>query len=57
LDGCFKALAKISRRDYFSESTKSILKLFLERPAKTNRANVDPFEDSKIALKAVLDSI
>jgi len=57
LDGCFKALEKISRKDYFLESTKSILKLFLERPAKTNRANVDPFQDSKTALKAVLNSI
>lgn len=58
LEGCFKALEKISRRDYFLSSTRSILKFFLEKPMKTNRANVvDPFEDSKAALKAVLASI
>ncbi|EZA55277.1 ran GTPase-activating protein 1 [Ooceraea biroi] len=57
LEGCFKALEKISQRDYFLGPTRSILKLFIEKPMKTNRANVvDPFQDSKAALKAVLDS-
>lgn len=58
LEGCFKALERISRKEYFLLSTRIILKFFLERPVKITRANVvDPFQDSKAALKAVLDSI
>ncbi|XP_036141375.1 ran GTPase-activating protein 1 isoform X2 [Monomorium pharaonis] len=58
LEGCFKALEKIIQRDYFLAQTRSMLKVFLEKPMKTSRANVvDPFQDSKAALKAVLDSI
>ncbi|KYM98869.1 PREDICTED: ran GTPase-activating protein 1-like [Cyphomyrmex costatus] len=58
LEGCFKALEKITQRDYFLAQTRSMLKVFLEKPMKTSRANVvDPFQDSKTALKAVLDSI
>ncbi|KAG5319745.1 RAGP1 protein, partial [Pseudoatta argentina] len=58
LEGCFKALKKIAQRDYFLTQTRSMLKVFLEKPMKTSRANViDPFQDSKTALKAVLDSI
>ncbi|XP_011629760.1 ran GTPase-activating protein 1 [Pogonomyrmex barbatus] len=58
LEGCFKALEKITQKDYFLVQTRSMLKLFLEKPMKISRANVvDPFHDSKIALKAVLNSI
>ncbi|XP_011693581.1 PREDICTED: ran GTPase-activating protein 1 [Wasmannia auropunctata] len=58
LEGCFKALEKITQRDYFLAQTRSMLKVFLEKPMKTSRANVvDPFQDSKTALKAVLDII
>ncbi|KAG5306293.1 RAGP1 protein, partial [Acromyrmex insinuator] len=58
LEGCFKALEKIAQRDYFLTQTRSMLKVFLEKPMKTSRANViDPFQDSKTALKAILDSI
>lgn len=58
LEGCFKALEKIAQRDYFLAQTRSMLKVFLEKPMKTSRANVvDPFQDSKTALKAVLDII
>ncbi|XP_014474387.1 PREDICTED: ran GTPase-activating protein 1 [Dinoponera quadriceps] len=58
LEGCFKALETICQRDYFLEQTKSTLKLFLNKPVKTSRARmVDPFQDSKAALKIVLDRI
>ncbi|XP_029160503.1 ran GTPase-activating protein 1 [Nylanderia fulva] len=58
LEGCFKALEKITQRDYFLAQTRSMLKVFLERPVKTGRANViDPFQDSKADLKAILDNI
>ncbi|EFN89229.1 Ran GTPase-activating protein 1 [Harpegnathos saltator] len=58
LEGCFKALEKICQRDYFLEQTRSTLKLFLDKPIKTSRARVvDPFQDSKAALKTVLDRI
>ncbi|XP_011868365.1 PREDICTED: ran GTPase-activating protein 1 [Vollenhovia emeryi] len=58
LEGCFKALEKVTQRDYFSAQTRSMLKVFLEKPMKTSRANVvDPFQDSKAALKTVLDNI
>lgn len=58
LEGCFKALEKITQRDYFLAQTRSMLKIFLERPVKTGRANViDPFQDSKADLKAILDNI
>ncbi|KYN16476.1 PREDICTED: ran GTPase-activating protein 1-like [Trachymyrmex cornetzi] len=58
LEGCFKALEKIAQRDYFLTQTRNMLKVFLEKPMKTSRANViDPLQDSKTALKAVLDSV
>ncbi|XP_071563994.1 ran GTPase-activating protein 1 [Temnothorax nylanderi] len=58
LEGCFKALEKVTQRDYFLAQTRSVLKVFLEKPMKTSRANVvDPFQDSKTALKTVLDNI
>lgn len=58
LEGCFKALEKITQRDYFLAQTRSTLKVFLERPIKTGRANViDPFQDSKADLKTILDNI
>lgn len=58
LEGCFKALEKICQRDYFLEQIKSTLKLFLDKPVKTSRARVvDPFQDSKAALKTILDRI
>ncbi|KAL0120296.1 hypothetical protein PUN28_008150 [Cardiocondyla obscurior] len=58
LEGCFKALEKITQRDYFLPQTRSMLKVFLEKPMKTSRANViDPFQESKTALKSVLDNI
>ncbi|XP_050458578.1 ran GTPase-activating protein 1 [Cataglyphis hispanica] len=58
LEGCFKALEKITQRDYFLAQTRNMLKIFLEQPVKTNRANVvDPFQDSKADLIAVLNNI
>lgn len=58
LEGCFKALEKIIQRDYFLVQTRNMLKIFLERPVKTGRANVvDPFQDSKADLIAVLNNI
>ncbi|KAM0736563.1 Ran GTPase-activating protein 1 [Formica fusca] len=58
LEGCFKALEKIIQRDYFLVQTRNMLKIFLERPVKTGRANVvDPFQDSKTDLIAVLNNI
>ncbi|GAB1860503.1 Ran GTPase-activating protein 1 [Camponotus japonicus] len=58
LEGCFKALEKITQRDYFLAQTRNILKVFLERPVKTGRPNVvDPFQDSKTDLKTVLNNI
>jgi len=51
-------LEKITQRDYFLAQTRSMLKVFLEKPMKISRANVvDPFQDSKAALKTVLDNI
>ncbi|KAG7189790.1 hypothetical protein KM043_017452 [Ampulex compressa] len=58
LEGCFKALEKISQREYFPAQTRDTLRLFLDKPMKISRAKVvDPFKDSKISLKAALDRI
>ncbi|CAL1685844.1 unnamed protein product [Lasius platythorax] len=57
LEGCFKALEKIIQRDYFLAQTRSMLKIFLERPVKTRANVIDPFQDSKADLKAILDNI
>ncbi|XP_072767679.1 ran GTPase-activating protein 1 [Anoplolepis gracilipes] len=58
LEGCFKALEKITQRDYFLAQTRSVLKIFLERPVKPGRANVvDPFQNAKADLKTVLNNI
>lgn len=58
LEGCFKALERICQNDYFLEQTRSTLKLFLDKPVKTSHARViDPFQDSKAALKTVLNRI
>ncbi|KAK0085213.1 hypothetical protein PV325_005588 [Microctonus aethiopoides] len=56
LEGCFKALESVSQRNYFPSSTKSILKIFIERPMKPSRAKViDPLLDAKNSLKNILD--
>ncbi|XP_015607508.1 ran GTPase-activating protein 1 [Cephus cinctus] len=58
LEGCFKALEKISERDYFLTKTKDTLKIFLEKPMKTSKAKMmDPFQDAKASLKTVLDRL
>ncbi|XP_015188317.1 PREDICTED: ran GTPase-activating protein 1 [Polistes dominula] len=58
LEGCFKALEKINKKEYFLQQTKDTLKFFLEKPVTVNRAKVtDPFEDSKNALKLALNCI
>lgn len=56
LEGCFKALEKVSQRDYFLPQTKDTLKIFIDRPMKPSRTRVvDPFEEAKTSLKAALD--
>ncbi|XP_015127206.1 ran GTPase-activating protein 1 [Diachasma alloeum] len=57
LEGCFKALEKVVQKDYFPSLTKDALKLFIEKPIKTGRKFVDPFQEVKISLKAVLDKL
>lgn len=55
LEGCFKALEKVSQRDYFLQQIRCTLKFFLERPVKVSRAKIiDPFQESKDSLKAAL---
>ncbi|XP_008210993.1 ran GTPase-activating protein 1 [Nasonia vitripennis] len=56
LEGCFKALEKVSQRDYFLQQTKETLKVFIDRPMKPSRTRVvDPFQEAKTSLKAALD--
>ena len=58
LDGCFKALEKICQKDYFYSHTRETLKLFLDKPIKPSRKEeIDPFQESKESLKAVLEQI
>lgn len=58
LEGCFKALEKISKKEYFLKQTRDTLKFFLEKPVTISRAKVtDPFQDSKNALKSALNCI
>ncbi|CAK9829039.1 Ran GTPase-activating protein 1 [Anthophora retusa] len=55
LEGCFKALELVTQKDYFLQETRDTLKLFLEKPVKTNRTKtMDSFQNSKDSLKAVL---
>lgn len=55
LEGCFKALELVTQKDYFLQETRDTLKLFLEKPVKTNRTKtIDSFQNSKDSLKAVL---
>ncbi|CAK9797559.1 Ran GTPase-activating protein 1 [Anthophora quadrimaculata] len=55
LEGCFKALELVTQKDYFLQETRDTLKLFLEKPVKTNRMKtMDSFQNSKESLKAVL---
>ncbi|XP_063987105.1 ran GTPase-activating protein 1 [Diachasmimorpha longicaudata] len=57
LEGCFKALEKIVQKDYFPSLTKDALKLFIEKPIKPGRKFVDPFQEVKTSLKAILDRL
>ncbi|XP_046734580.1 ran GTPase-activating protein 1 isoform X1 [Diprion similis] len=57
LEGCFKALEKISTKDYFLTETRDALKVFIELPIKTGKVRVDPFQKVKASLKKVLDQI
>ncbi|XP_046606636.1 ran GTPase-activating protein 1 isoform X1 [Neodiprion virginianus] len=57
LEGCFKALEKISTKDYFLTETRNALKVFIELPIKTGKVRVDPFQNVKASLKKVLDQI
>lgn len=57
LEGCFKALEKISQKEYFLQQTRDTLKFFLEKPVIANRAKiVDSFQDAKISLRCVLNN-
>lgn len=58
LDGCFKALEQVIQKDYFLNETRETLRLFLEKPVKSNRIkDADSFQDSKESLKTVLNRI
>lgn len=55
LEGCFKALEKICTKEYFPSLTKDALKLFIEKPIRSGKKFVDPFQDAKKSLKDVLE--
>uniref|UniRef100_A0A0C9QDM6 RANGAP1 protein n=1 Tax=Fopius arisanus TaxID=64838 RepID=A0A0C9QDM6_9HYME len=57
LEGCFKALEKVVQKDYFPSLTKDALKLFIEKPIKTGRKFVDPFQEVKTSLKTILNRL
>lgn len=58
LEGCFKALEKVSQRDYFPSQTKDALKVFIDRPPKPGKTKfVDPLLEAKNSLKAILNRL
>lgn len=57
LEGCFKALEKISQQDYFPPLTRAMLKLLIERSFPAKSKTYDPCYDVKMSLKTTLDRL
>ncbi|XP_008550358.1 ran GTPase-activating protein 1 [Microplitis demolitor] len=57
LEGCFKALEKVSQQDYFPPLTRATLKLLIERSFPTKSKTYDPCYDVKMSLKTILDRL
>lgn len=55
MEGCFQALKKICRNDYFLTETKITLKVFLEQKGKYPLKINDQFQESKESLQEVLN--